>query len=178
MVPEPAPPKPIAAPSETIKLEAPPVNAPIAAPASRVPKAASPPVMHAAVPADNADQRQPRAPHKHTTRAARSKLIPLEVAVDSVATKTEFAVDLGGAATLEGLRTLWDSVRSNQSSLVDRMRPLIAVRESDKPGPVELRLVVGPLANAAAAARLCASFSSAGRICEPAVFDGQKLALR
>jgi hypothetical protein len=102
----------------------------------------------------------------------------MDTPADSVATKTEFAVDLGTAPTIEGLRQLWDSIRSNQSSLVDRLRPIIAVRESDKTAPVELHLVVGPLANAAAAARLCASFSSAGRTCEPSVFDGQKLAQR
>jgi len=127
-----------------------------------------------------------RSTRKHAARpkvaATKSipteKSAPIDTPADSIATKTEFAVDLGSAPTIDGLRQLWDSVRSNQSSLVDRLRPVIAVRESDKTGPVELRLVVGPLANAAAAARLCASFSSAGRACEPSVFDGQKLAQR
>jgi hypothetical protein len=125
-------------------------------------------------------------PQKRTarTKVATTKSIPTEKSApidtpaDSVATKTEFAVDLGTATTIEGLRQLWESIRNNQSSLVDRLRPVIAVRESDKTSPVELHLVVGPLANAAAAARLCASFSSAGRGCEPSVFDGQKLAQR
>jgi hypothetical protein len=43
---------------------------------------------------------------------------------------------------------------------------------------VELRLVVGPLANAATAARLCAALANAGTTCQPTVFDGQRLAIR
>jgi hypothetical protein len=41
---------------------------------------------------------------------------------------------------------------------------------------VELRLVAGPLPNAAAAARACAMLPGAN--CHPTVFEGQRLALR
>jgi hypothetical protein len=41
-----------------------------------------------------------------------------------------------------------------------------------------LRLVIGPLGNAAAAARLCGKVANAGLSCQPAIFDGQRLALR
>ena len=50
--------------------------------------------------------------------------------------------------------------------------------EGQKPGAIELRLVVGPLPNASIAARLCAALSAAGQSCQPAVFDGQRLALQ
>jgi hypothetical protein len=52
------------------------------------------------------------------------------------------------------------------------------VRESARPGGVELRLVAGPIANAASAARLCATLAAAGATCQPATFDGQRLAMR
>jgi hypothetical protein len=174
--PELAQPKLVTAPPETPKGPPPVVAAPPIVPTPRASKLASAPLVHAIVPADSPPpQRQTRIPRKRPTH---SKAAPMETAADSIATKTEFAVDLGGAQNVEGLRLLWSSIRSNQPSLVDQMRPVIAVRETEKSGTVELRLVVGPLANAAAAARLCASFSSAGRACEPAIFDGQKLALR
>ena len=52
----------------------------------------------------------------------------------------------------------------------------MTVRESTRPGGVELRLVAGPLANASLAARLCGAFANTGAACQPAVFDGQRLA--
>lgn len=96
----------------------------------------------------------------------------------SVATRTEFAVDLGGEASIDGLRALWASIRGNHGAALEGLRPLVSVREGSKPGTVELRLVAGPLANAGAAARVCASLQATGVACQTAVFDGQRLALR
>jgi hypothetical protein len=100
------------------------------------------------------------------------------VAAESVATKTEFGVDLGGHASIEGLKALWSSLKTTQSAMLEGLRPVIAIREGQKPGSVELRLIAGPLANASIAARLCATLAAAGQTCQPAVFDGQKLALQ
>jgi hypothetical protein len=99
-------------------------------------------------------------------------------AADSIATRTEFGVDVGGNASIEGLRTLWSTLKSSQPALFEGLRPLIAVREGGKSGAIELRLVAGPLPNASIAARLCAALSAAGQTCQPAVFDGQRLALQ
>ena len=100
-------------------------------------------------------------------------------AADSVATKTEFGVDLGGDRTVDALRALWTSLRAGRhATLFAGLRPLVAIREGGKPGTMELRLVVGPLVNAGAAARLCGTLAAAGLACQPAVFDGQRLALR
>jgi hypothetical protein len=101
-----------------------------------------------------------------------------EQAAESSMTRTEFGVDIGGHQTLEGLRALWSSIKGNHAVLFDGLRPLVAIRDGNRPGAVELRLVAGPLANAATAARLCATLSSAGVACQPTVFDGQRLALR
>jgi hypothetical protein len=97
---------------------------------------------------------------------------------ESVATKTEFGIDLGANATIDGLRALWTMVKQNQPGLLEGLRPVIAVREGQKSGSPELRLVAGPLANASVAARLCAALGAAGQACQPAVFDGQRLALQ
>ena len=79
---------------------------------------------------------------------------------------------------MQGLRVIWASLRSKHSALLEGLRPLVAVRETARPGGVQLRLVVGPLADAGAAARLCAVLASTGRLCDTAVFDGQRLTLR
>jgi hypothetical protein len=96
----------------------------------------------------------------------------------SVATRTDFGVDLGTSGTVDGLRVLWQSVRGPNQALFEGLRPVVSVREGSKPGSVELRLVIGPLTNAGAAARLCASLAATGVNCQPTVFDGQRLALK
>lgn len=93
-------------------------------------------------------------------------------------TRTEFAVDLGGEKTVDGLRARWASLRGNHGTAFDGFRPVIHVRDGQKPGTVELRLVAGPIPNAAAAARLCAKLQTSGVPCTPTVFDGQRLSLR
>jgi hypothetical protein len=95
--------------------------------------------------------------------------------VEPVPTRSEIGVDVGGGATVEALRALWTSVKTSAAPLLVNLRPLVVVREV-RPGAVELRLVIGPLANATAAARLCASLAATRRACRPTVFDGQRLA--
>ena len=95
----------------------------------------------------------------------------------AVSTKSQFGIDIGGAPTLAGLRSAWDRASRNHAVLLDGLRPLIAVRDG-RAGQVELRLVVGPIGNAAAAARLCAALAGAGLSCQPTMFEGQRLAVR
>jgi hypothetical protein len=91
--------------------------------------------------------------------------------------QTEFAVDLGGETSIEGLRALWATLRGNHAAL-EGLRPLIHVRDGAKSGTVELRLVAGPFANAAGAARLCAALATKRVPCQTTTFEGQRLALR
>ena len=118
----------------------------------------------------------PQSPAQEGDRA--SVLVTNEQAAESTVTRTEFGVDVGGKDSLDGLRTLWTFIRGTHGTLFDGLRPLVAVREGQKPGAVDLRLIAGPLPNAVEAARLCASLSAAGVTCQPTVFDGQRLALR
>jgi hypothetical protein len=121
----------------------------------------------------------PEPPVPITTQPARPTggLVASEQGAESVATRTEFGIDIGGDATLDGLRALWASLKNSNPAPLEGLRPLVAVRETGKPGAVELRLLVGPFANAGAAARLCAALAGSGLPCQPTVFDGQRLAL-
>ena len=93
---------------------------------------------------------------------------------------TEFGVDLGGANSLDGLRALWRSLAKTHSTsaLVAPLRPIVVIRERSNGLGMQLRLVAGPLNDAAAAARICAALTENGRSCETSVFDGQRLALK
>jgi hypothetical protein len=90
--------------------------------------------------------------------------------------RPQYGLDLGSATTVEGLRLLWTNAKSRHGTALEGLRPLMIVRDHARPGGVELRLIAGPVPNAAAAARLCAAM--AGTVCQPAVYEGQRLALR
>jgi hypothetical protein len=108
------------------------------------------------------------------------QILPKQIDASSAAgaTRTEFAVDLGSEATIEGLRGLWSKLRGAHVAALDGLRPLVSVREGARAGTTELRLIAGPLANAGAAARTCAALQAKGVTCQTAVFDGQRLAGR
>jgi hypothetical protein len=97
----------------------------------------------------------------------------------STVQRTEFAVDVGTANSVPGLRALWRGLlKSKSNAALAALRPLIAVKEGNN-GGMQLRLVAGPLGDAAAAARICAVLLEGKRTsCETTVFDGQQLALK
>jgi hypothetical protein len=93
--------------------------------------------------------------------------------------RTEFGVDLGGANSVNGLRALWRGLlKSRSNAVLTTMRPIIVIRESNTGLGMQLRLVAGPLDDAAAAAKICAGLIESERTCETAVFDGQRLAMK
>ncbi|WP_445487890.1 hypothetical protein [Rhodopseudomonas sp. RCAM05734] len=91
--------------------------------------------------------------------------------------RTEFGVDLGSANSVDGLRALWRGLVASHKALAG-LRPVIMVKERTNGYGMRLRLVAGPLGDAAAAAKLCAVMSESGRGCDTSVFDGQRLALK
>ena len=54
----------------------------------------------------------------------------------------------------------------------------MVIREGNNGLGMQLRLVAGPLSDAAAAAKICAGLIEKDRPCETAVFDGQRLAMK
>jgi hypothetical protein len=141
---------PDAAPAKLIKPET---------PANTVTASPMPEVVAPVASADDAERDPPWA--------ASSK-----VAVQ----RTEFGVDVGGANSLGGLRALWRGLKSNAA--LSALRPIIVVKESNTGLGMQLRLVAGPLADAAAAAKICAALLESQRPCETTVFDGQRLAMK
>jgi hypothetical protein len=104
---------------------------------------------------------------------------PPAAANGSTAPRIDFGIDIGGASNIEMIRAQWSMVRSQHLKLLEGLTPVVSIRDLRQRRTVELRLVAGPLANANAAAQLCAALNAAGLpSCQPAVFDGQRLALR
>jgi len=94
--------------------------------------------------------------------------------------RTEFAVELGGANSIGGLRALWRGLlktHANRAALAE-LQPIIVLRESNTGLGMQLRLAAGPLHDAAEAAKICAALTAENkRTCETTVFDGQRLAM-
>jgi hypothetical protein len=93
--------------------------------------------------------------------------------------RTEFGVDVGTANSIAGLRALWRGLlKSRSNAALTTLRPIIVVREGSNGLGMQLRLVAGPLSDAAAAAKICAGMSENSRPCEATVFEGQRLAIK
>ncbi|WP_407183084.1 hypothetical protein [Bradyrhizobium centrosematis] len=91
--------------------------------------------------------------------------------------QTRFAIDLGGANSIDGLRALWRGVTKSNPEIAT-LRPIIMIKEGTSGLGMQLRLGAGPLVNAAAAAKFCATLAENDRHCETTVFDGQRLSMR
>ena len=118
---------------------------------------------------------KPAAEKKVATAEPAPTTAPAPLAVK----RTEFGVDVGGANSVGGLRALWRGLlKSRSNAPLAALQPLIVVKERDNGLGMQLRLVAGPLGDAAAAARICARLAENEHPCETTVFDGQRLALR
>jgi hypothetical protein len=93
--------------------------------------------------------------------------------------RTEFGVDVGGANSVGGLRALWRGLlKSRSNAALATLRPIIVIKEGSNGLGMQLRLVAGPLDDAAAAAKICAGLIENARPCETTVFEGQRLAMK
>jgi len=136
--------------------DGPSVAATAALTASLAASAAAPPVAIAAAPAATAPAVAASAPTPHT----------------------QYAVDIGSGATIDALRARWLTVRAAHPQFFEGLEPLVGVKEVPHANRVELRLLAGPIAEPAAAAKLCAALALFGLFCQPTLFDGQHLAVR
>ncbi|MFH1339908.1 MAG: hypothetical protein ABIL01_01660 [Pseudomonadota bacterium] len=128
---------------------------------------------------------EPEAPAKAVTAGPIPKIVAAVgggAEADAIAPKlqrTEFGVDVGGANSVGGLRALWRGLlKSKLNAPLAELRPIIVVKEGAGGLGLQLRLVAGPLHDAAAAAKICAAMIENDRPCETTVFEGQRLSLQ
>jgi hypothetical protein len=105
-------------------------------------------------------------------------LQPTEAATSAAPPPTQYGVDIGSGLTLQALRARWQTLRAAHPALLEGMQPIVRVGEIPHGSKIELRLVVGPLAQPGAATQLCSALTMFGMFCQPAVYDGQHLALK
>lgn len=98
-------------------------------------------------------------------------------AAEAATPAAAYGADIGSATSIKTLHTRWTELRSAHPQLFAGLRPSVTLREGLRSKRTELRLVVGPLPNAEAAAQLCASLAPFRQFCQPTMFDG-RLALQ
>ena len=89
----------------------------------------------------------------------------------------EYGVDIGSAVSIQALRARWAGIRSAHPQLFDGLAPTISLSETPQSNRPELRLVLGPIASAGAAAKLCTTLERFRLTCQPTIFAGRHLAL-
>lgn len=89
---------------------------------------------------------------------------------------TGFAITLASAATITDAQELWRALGERHPEMLGGLEPPLVIDEIS--GLLSLRVIAGPLRNAAEAQALCAKFRSTGQPCKTTVFDGQRLAMQ
>ncbi|HZP76996.1 MAG TPA: SPOR domain-containing protein [Pseudolabrys sp.] len=89
--------------------------------------------------------------------------------------KPAIGVDLGSAASMEGLQSLWAMLKANHGPLFTGLQPFVHT-QTTRSGKQELRLVLGPMPNASTAARYCTMLAAARMTCKPVTYEGARLA--
>lgn len=169
--PDPAAPKLIEPePAKTAPATASPVT-PQAAPAPQLATATAAPESATATPSIDKDK-------PATDKPATAETAP-EASPQLAVNRTEFGVDVGGANSVGGLRALWRGLlKSRSNAPLAALQPIIVIKESNSGLGMQLRLVAGPLTDAAAAAKICATMVENERPCATTVYDGQHLAMK
>ena len=160
-------------PSHRAHTPAPAASAATPAPTPATTPEPAPEVAAAAPAADKPAADKPATDKKDGPDAAPTAAPQLAVK------RTEFGVDVGGANSVGGLRALWRGLlKWRANTALAALQPIIVVKEGNNGLGMQLRLVAGPLTDAAAAAKICASMTINDRHCETTVYDGQRLALK
>jgi len=139
--------------------------APAAARQGDQPPATTTPVVAAAVapPAGAAAAPvPPRSPRPAATE------LPAIVAPPAA---SAYGAEIGSASSIKALHARWVSIHSAHAQLLEGLKAAVAIRDNARTKRIELRLVVGPLTDAAAAEKLCASLSAVQIACQPTMFD-------
>jgi hypothetical protein len=95
----------------------------------------------------------------------------------SAVTRTEFGIDLGSAATMAAAKEIWLALKAQHGPLIGKLQPIVSTR-ANRAGVMEMRVIIGPLANAAAAAKLCATLGAADVMCSATTYSGERIAIR
>jgi len=88
-----------------------------------------------------------------------------------------YGAEIASASSIKTLYTRWAGIRAAHAQLLEGLRPVVTLKDNARSKRIELRLVLGPLASAAAAEELCTSLAAFKMSCEATMFDARQPAL-
>jgi TolA-binding protein len=150
----------ISAPQTVAAIPSPSANPAVAAPDTPVTTAVPPPALEPSVPLEGPIPLPPTR-----TAALEENAPPIR----------ELGVDVGGAASLDGLRAHWAALKANIGPDIVGLSASFTVRQKPA-GGTDYRLVLGPLPNTATAFRLCTKLIAARVNCRAGTFSVQRFA--
>ncbi|HEY3794731.1 MAG TPA: hypothetical protein VGM09_23150 [Bradyrhizobium sp.] len=164
--------------AKTAAVTAPPATASPPTPMQAVPAAQAAPAAPAPETIAAAPVTDKSATDKPATEKAAADAAP-QASPQLAVNRTEFGVDVGGANSVGGLRALWRGLlKSRSNAPLAALQPIMVIKEGSNGLGMQLRLVAGPLTDAAAAAKICATMVENERPCATTVYDGQRLAMK
>ncbi|MEM6664787.1 MAG: hypothetical protein AAF638_00130 [Pseudomonadota bacterium] len=87
---------------------------------------------------------------------------------------TMFGLDLGATGSLSESGSAWGTIAREHADVLGDLTPRIVVRDTND-GDLELRIIAGPVKNAADAIMACARLNARGQNCASSLYDGQLL---
>ena len=109
-------------------------------------------------------------PAKETAKEAPAAAAPQGAAAPEPQVASSAAVLLTRGPSLDALRLSWSLLSERHKTTLGSFEPRVVSAE-----PGSYQLVAGPIANAAEAAKVCATLRSRGVACQPATFKGDGL---
>jgi len=89
-----------------------------------------------------------------------------------------YGADVASAGSMKTLHSRWAGLRNAHRQIFEGLQPVVSLRENARTNRIELHLLIGPFANADAAAQLCVALVKFRLPCEPTILDGSHLALQ
>ena len=162
---------------EAVKAEAEaprPADTPPAAPASATPGVTSTTAAPAPLPATSPTPLPPAPPIGSQKPSPAKPTVPNSSSLEP----NQYGVDIGSAVSVAALQARWTEIRAAHPQLFQGLTAMVVTRGTPQSDRSELRLVLGPLPNSDAAARLCTSLAPYRVFCQPTGFDRQHVALQ
>lgn len=134
-----------------------------------------------------ADARSGRRPSRAEPAGCRRQSVTVEPTGDGCSycagrtpapAGTAYGADIGTATTIKALHARWTWLRTAHPALFEGLQPLVSLKQNPRTNRAELHLIVGPYSNADAAEQFCDFIVPFHLTCEPAMFDGSRLALQ
>lgn len=95
-------------------------------------------------------------------------------AIPAKVSHTRFALSLALYDSVDGVKAAWGKLQKQRHAVLEDLEPRV-LPQGTQDGKLMYRLLLGPISNAATAAKHCARLSVSGITCRPGLYGGEAL---